>query len=1100
MPAGGSRGPAAMVGLKYFRSGFYQEKCRAITAAVEGYAQARARPDADGEELAARRSEVEGLLARLTVESGLREEEESFLAVDGEFFLESGELDRKRLHGFTRAVLSGYALQELKWAFAGTTVCLTPITRRTLAEAGIGYEDLLPLELQRRRRKDLQLRHGSTHPNRDRLFVYPDGRVRGTYVPEAARVTYADLEDRTGFDWRSGYTPGRWIRREKWLAGFNERGEWERIDFDRDLPLVRQLPIDDLLRFFTDALDIGAEELYFIAVPLLDEALLFDTRSRLMGDEERRYYSVTGDLYAVRAVDRQASIQAVKSRLQRLGVEKLTGIVAADDLEATQGYYRRVFADLVTADTRVYSRTDPELAEKLTRLRDEVAARDISRGVAAQLFRLVREGRTAQEVYDGLTPSAVKPEYEVKLRLFTNPRDLELFLALPEIQSLLDQEAVQLIRGMEVPQGRRDLYSNAIQNLLLNFDSVLRGSDISPAEAIRLAYRVLVEGETEEARRISVVGEKPLQDLLRAAAAGAVRVEVPTFRLVATEPGDYFDLFDGEQFDRWVGSSAGMQIPRRYLPAIRQMIAEVKVPEARREDYSRGIQRAMTLYREIAQSTNLNPPEILQIFNEIFLQGASRKAAAQGSVYLARTLETLIREASEGNRNRVRRIIRETYSIPPPDEPAVDLTSELDVELFRQSALYRELGVPESESEELFRALGSARLPLERSAEFTRAVLRILGEQAGRLREQGVTISEAVQAVASALSGRDRELPPELQQLARAAIGEGAGPPEAGAPLDLDLFRGKDFRELAERKELREVGLEENRLADLLELHRRSYRGAERRYVGKVPLRFTSRRGDEDFPLEIDLPEARRRIHEVGWVVDFRAGKPTAIGYTELGRQAIPEDVMQEITSVFRGILAAEHPPEAAAGRLSRVEELLVEPERGAAAEKLLFVPRVSVVQLEAVAEAAKPDELEYAHPFAALKTRLEELRAQAAGPARAASQKAIPQAPRPGTGGTPPAGVSIRKPKEPIARGAPAAPETIEQHYREDKEKLAEIRQKRAPERKARLHRERVQRTVDDLFARFVERVETPVDHARAPGARDALFDRFIERIGGDL
>ncbi|MBN1423921.1 hypothetical protein JXA88_05125 [Candidatus Fermentibacteria bacterium] len=1090
-----------MVGLKYFKSGFYQERCRAITAAVEEYAQARAKPDESRDELAARRSEVERLLARMAVESGLREEEESFLAVDGEFFPESGELDRKRLYSFVRAILYGYALQELKWMFAGTTVCLTPITRRTLAEAGIRYEDLLPLELQRRRRRDLQLRHASTHPNRDTMFVYPDGRMRGIYLPEAARVSYAELEDRSGFDWRSGYSPGRWIRREKWLAGFNERGEWERIDFDRDLPLVRQLPADDLLRFFTDRLEIGAEELYFIAVPFLDEALLFDTRSRLMSEDERRYYSVTGELYAVRTVDRQGSIEAVRSQLKRMGVEKLTGIVAGDDLEATQTYYRRAFADLMTTATRVYSRTDRELGEKLTRLRDEAAARDISRGVVVRFFQLVREGRTAQEVYDGLTPSAVKPEYEVSLRLFANAQDLELFLALPEIDALLDEEAIQLIKSIEVPEGSRDLYSNALQNLLLNFDSVLRGSGISPTEVIRLAHQVLVEGESEEARRISIVGEKPLQDILRAATPRAARVAVPAFRLVTPGPGGYFDVFDGAQFDRWAESAAGMQIPRRYIPAIRQMIVEADIPGARREDYSRGIQRTMTLYREIAQSTNLNPVEILEIFNEIFLEGASRKAAAQAGVYVARSLETLVREASEGNSNRVRRLIRDIYSVLPPGEPTVDLLSELGLQLFRQSAFYRELGISEFESKELLGVLKSIRLPLERSEEFAGAVVRILSEHAEQLRDQGVSISEAVEALASTLAGRERELSPELKRLLYAAIGEPAGPPDAGVPLQLNLFQGKGFQELAAGKEFRELGLEERRFAELLELHRGSYRGAERRYVGRVPLRLRSERGSEDFPLALGLTEGGRRIHDVGWVVDFRAGRPAAIGYTELGWQVIPEDVKQEISRIFRGALGAERPRAMAVpGRLTRTEELLVEPHQKPAAEELLFVPRVSVVQLEAAPEMVKPEELELASPFAALRARLEELRVQAAGPARAVPEASTAKAARPQAEGARAGAVSIRKRRQPIVPAAATTGDTVERHYREDKEKLAEVKKRRASETQARLHREQVQRTADDLFARVVERLESPAHAAQAPEARDELFDRLIERIGGDL
>jgi hypothetical protein len=109
-------------------------------------------------------------------------------------------------------------------------------------------------------------------------------------------------------------------------------------------------------------------------------------------------------------------------------------------------------------------------------------------------------------------------------------------------------------------------------------------------------------------------------------------------------------------------------------------------------------------------------------------------------------------------------------------------------------------------------------------------------------------------------------------------------------------------------------------------------------------------------------------------------------------------------------------------------------------------------------------------------------------------------RAPPPQAKRAPAPGISAREPREPTERRAPKSAETVEQHYREDKEKLAEIKKRRPTEPQARLDRERVQRTADDLFSRFVERVESPADSARSMEERDELFDRFVDRIGGEL
>lgn len=588
---------------------------------------------------------------------------------------------------------------------------------------------------------------------------------------------------------------------------------------------------------------------------------------------------------------------------------------------------------------------------------------------------------------------------------------------------------------------------------------------------------------------------------------------------------------------------------------------------------------------------------------------------AEATIYLATTLGTLIREASEGNSNVVRRIIRDSYSATRQREAAVSLLKESDVQFLRQSTFLHQYELTDLESEEFYGALESIRLPLERSSEFSAAVARLLRENLSSLRQQGISITRAVEAVVSALSreGGDAELKrivqiviagqavaedvtatavsdheyiavesetagpdmpisrgtahfrkldltesesaelsdaleainmqlrrsaelevsvtrilrdyltllrsrgvsisrtvqavasaltekarfPELDRIVRAAIGERTALIDAELTTGLNLFESDDLRQLVDGVVFRKLGLDKKRFADLLELHRRSYRGVERKYVGKIPFRFTSERNQKHYPLTVDAIGPERRIHEVGWVVDFRFGQPTKIGYTELGQQVIPENVKQEINSVFREWLTADHPEEIIpTKRLVRTEQILVGANPELSADRLVFTPGVSVVHLETPPNASRNRELEYAHPFAALGKQLAEIRSGSRSGARTVPKTIMQQTATPRPAQKSSADVAVRK-REDLG---PGGREEMEQRYRIEKERLARIKKTGAPEKQVKQVGDRIQRTSDDLFSRFVERVEIDPEAIAAPEHRDELFEMLIDRIGGSL
>ncbi|MCP4133346.1 MAG: hypothetical protein GY754_20430 [bacterium] len=577
--------------LQFTREGFYQEKSELIGNAVKKYGDARADASLTPEEVSGVRSDSETILRDVMIENGFRDEDSAFISMDKEFFSED-VLDPKKLSKFQKEMLLNYGSQQVKWTFSGTTAAYSPITKRVISKEGGSYSNLLPAELKRKNEKEEKEKLIQNKDSDFHIYLYADGTTSDSFIKEKAPFSMDKLNDKSGFNWDKGYAPDNTVNKKGWIAGFNNDNEWERMAVADKPSVISSKNAASPTMTFSDRYREDDNAVSFIVNPENNEVFLFDHFSQLKNGKEERFYSITGELYGSRGIDKEASIDGIKNYLSKNEITRLAGIIVDKTNEETVEYYKENFNEFVTEQTEFLGARDKELKEKLVSLKNDIANKEVSKNILSGFFELSQQGRKGEELYDALTPSVVKSEYEVNLNIFDSKEDLNTFAAMPHIKEVLDDESTAYIANLDVPQEKREQFSNVTQNIVNNYDNIFKEANMDKKELLKSSYDIVVNETPGSAGSINIVKEKNLSDFILDSARPSRKPDIPSFTAAFKKKDEYFDISDSRQFDLWAyGEIKTNALPAQTAANINQVITVSDIPADRKKQFAEDLRK-----------------------------------------------------------------------------------------------------------------------------------------------------------------------------------------------------------------------------------------------------------------------------------------------------------------------------------------------------------------------------------------------------------------------------------------------------------------------------------------------------------------------------
>lgn len=911
-----------MLGLKYLKSGFYTDKSETITNAVHKYADAINNKNLTDEQLATIKSESEVVLGNVMVENGFREEGEDYIDLDKEFFDEMGELDNIKLGDFQKLMIRYYGLQDLKWTFAGTTSCLTPIIQKTMREKGLDYNDLLPIELKREKEKQENKKHKVSEDNGNSFYLYRDGSISGNYDKDKAKINFNALKDRSGFNWNSEFSPNNKIEKKGWSAGFNRNGVWEKVNTINNEVIYKTVKVaQEFLTEFSEDYSPLEDELVLLNIPLdmpeineieneMDESdtinfetILFDPQQHLKDGKIQKYFSVTGELYGIRELDKEKSLEGIKRSLKRQGIKQLSGIVISNNDKETIDYYKKKMGTFINKKTRIYTVNDNALKEKLGKLKKQIIERDVNENIISGFIKLASQGRSGDELYEGLVPGVVKSEYEVNLNIFKNKDDLNTFVKLPALQEELDEETVDYLQSVKVPDVNSREFSNAVQNILNNYQGVFKNSNMNKVDLLKTAHDIIVKKQSGQAKNIIISGEKKLGDFIKESILPPKKTDIPSFSRMFKKENDYYNLFQKEELDSWIKDNFKN---KEVIEQVRNEMAKIFIPNNK---VSKAIQNSFDQYESIAKSTGMKPAEIIKAVDDIINNKDTTGRFKNKKVYFDQNLEKLIKESTISNPNKVK-MFKEDFYLAEKVKAAgreLDLLNNNDLNIFASSNFFNNAQINKNDSAEIIDYLKNVKIPANTSRDFTRGVINLLDNYPAKVAPTGVKPVDAVKSIEYAVKNDYNKIPGDLKSVLSQVnsnlfktTGFKQNAQKANNELILDGFKKlENLDTFVKSAEFKQSGMNEEQLNNLVKQHMDAYQGIQNKYIKRLPINYKSKSlsvGDVnldemrgiDIPLQMRNHEIPNNIYNMGFVSSYEGNNIPAVHYFNEGKKLSP--------------------------------------------------------------------------------------------------------------------------------------------------------------------------------------------------------------------
>ncbi len=655
---------------QYIHGGFYQGKAEIFDSAITSYDSDRDQDSLD-------------IITSLMVESGFRDSDNCYIDLDKEFFTD-GAIDRDKCDNFKKELILHYSLNQLKYSFFGTQSKMTRITEDALKREGKDLNDYLPVEERRKRAKEKRDKYNSKidkqkKENKVPIYIYADGSLSSTVDNDKCKTTFNKLGGNGGsFNFSKGYDPNHKVDNKGWVAGFNRDQTWEVIE-NRNSRTNSSLSLVDNHREISTDVELLFDD---------DYLYLTDNENLLLEGIEEEYFSVTGELYAKREIDREKSIDSIKDAIRKSGVKEIKGIVLKDDNKETVKYYKDNFNEFITKDTVFTSVTDNKLSETITGIKDRQREEQLSLGILSQFNSLKAEGRSADEIIQALE-APDKANYSVELNIFSNPEDMTLFLNQESVK-VLDSDTTDYIRSLDVPMESSRELSRSFQNII-NSKTIAEDTNISTRDLLSKSYNRVVNKDSSE--RDTITKTVSLSSLLNRKADTKTNLNNPDERSV------------------WLKNNIEVNYSAELSSRVESILIKDELSEAENASIINGFNHI----GDIASSTGMTPIELVNYVLE--------DEKKEKNVHIERDLNT---------------IIDNTASTPPiavnvsnyqnRSNTSLDLTNSVDIIKFANSPVVDNYE-DDSTKEELIRYLRSKPVSIKNSKEFSLDVVNTLNNR-----------------------------------------------------------------------------------------------------------------------------------------------------------------------------------------------------------------------------------------------------------------------------------------------------------------------------------------------------------------------------------
>ena len=446
--------------------------------------------------------------------SGYKTESVPYINIDLEFF-DGHDINRAALSTFEKEIIKAHMYQKHLWEFMGTTGSMTVISKTAMRQDGFVYESYLPLEYKKTHNAKSPISNIlEENPDAVSIYIYPDGSVSGEYNPEKSKFRLDALRDKSGFDWtRKGWDPNYEVHKEGWHGEYDETGTWT---------MVREGKGEYEKTSYAGARFEKLPEIEILKDG--DRAILYDPNYSLISTFERIFLLTDGNIYGVEQEDAEKTVSLIKEAMDEMGIKSIKAVCGGDirpdakrlnpqllmeksvseaapakktaipsrqrkgqkiTNERILSFYKKLFGEALENNAEVasykeYRKTKKELAEKAESKRIEESGRSLSEKIAI----VKASGTEGEELIRAIQTEKTK----IPLSVF-NPADKK--------ESGLTDEEFNIIQNSAVPEHKKELFSRAILNLLLERETI-KTSGKEVRELFDAVYADVVQGKKSD--------------------------------------------------------------------------------------------------------------------------------------------------------------------------------------------------------------------------------------------------------------------------------------------------------------------------------------------------------------------------------------------------------------------------------------------------------------------------------------------------------------------------------------------------------------------------------------------------------------------------
>ena len=479
-----------------------------IEEKAEAYSEALRTDSENKEEL---RDDLRVLCQWHMEKSGYKTESVPYINIDMEFF-NGHEINRTALNTFEKEIIKAHMYQKHLWEFMGTTGSMTVISKSAMRQDGFAYESYLPLEYKKTHKAKSPISNIlKENPSAVPFYIYSDGTVSNEYNPEKSKYRLDALRDKSGFDWaRKGWDPNYEVQKDGWHGEYDKTGTWT---------MVREGKGE-----YEKTRYAGARFEKLPEIEILkdgDSAILYDPNYSLISTFERIFLLTDGDIYGAEQENAEKTVSLIKEAMGEMGIKSIKTVCggkgspdakrlnarllmeefSAEDAsikktssptgqrrgkkitnERILSFYKKLFGETLQSDAEIasykeYRTIRKELAEKAESKRIEESGRVLSE----KIFVVKSSGAGGEELIRAIQTEKTK----IPLSVFNSADKKEI--------GLTDDEFSQ-IQNYAVPENKKELFSRAILNLLLERKTIATGGK-EIRELFDTVYADVVQGK-----------------------------------------------------------------------------------------------------------------------------------------------------------------------------------------------------------------------------------------------------------------------------------------------------------------------------------------------------------------------------------------------------------------------------------------------------------------------------------------------------------------------------------------------------------------------------------------------------------------------------